>query len=115
MGHTKSLIKHYSDDKGTIQPEPFITKDKKISKPFNKEQAMESLIMTLDLLKEDPNNAKYENVNEIRKNLELILFGKSVEQIDNWDEYARYLIDINESIATSILVEVNLEENQKSP
>ena len=111
VGHTKSLIKYCSDDGDTTQPEPFIIKDKGIYKPFNKEQAMESLIMTLDLLKEDPNNAKYKNVHEIRKNLEMILFGRSVEQINNWDEYARYLIEINESIATSILVEMNLEEN----
>ena len=42
------------------------------------------------------------NVNQIRKNLEKILLGRSIEKIDNWGSYTNYLYEIDEVIAKKI-------------
>ena len=63
--------------------------------------------MTLELINKDPNNIEYENIHAIRRNLEMILFGRSIQKINNWAEYTKYLTDIDETVAISVLRDMN--------
>jgi len=103
VGYTKSLIKYGLDESESTKIDASVIKEKKINKNYDKELTLESLRMTLLLIKADPNNSEYKNIHEIRKNLEMILFGKSVDEIGDWLEYIKKLSEFDE-VTTSRLV-----------
>lgn len=100
VGYTKSLLKRCLNDElsNDISPPVDI-----IIKQFNKEQALDSLILTLQVLKDDPNYESYKTIDEIRKNLEIIVFGKSISEITSWEEYLEKISKGNDSIAKGLL------------
>jgi putative Ca2+/H+ antiporter (TMEM165/GDT1 family) len=106
VGYTKTLIKYCLDEKSPKDADPSSISQQTLSKPFSKEQAAESLLMTLKVLKDDPENSKLRPIHEIRKNLERILFGKSVDRIKDWKEYEKALFEIDESVAASIVADL---------
>ncbi len=102
VGYTKTLIqyglndefsKHYGGEINTSN----------INKPFSRQQAMESLLITLEILRTYPSGEDIALVNEIRRNLEMIIFGKSIQEINDWDKYESQLLDINETVAVSLM------------
>jgi putative Ca2+/H+ antiporter (TMEM165/GDT1 family) len=103
VGYTKTLIKYSLDEKSPKDIDPSSISRRSLRKPFSKEQAAESLLETLRVLKDDPGDRKLKPVHEIRRNLEEILFGKSIDRIQNWAEYEKSLIEIDETIAVTIL------------
>lgn len=103
VGYTKTLIQYNLDEKSLLDIESSSISSATLNKPFSREQAAESLLETLKVLKDDPENTKLKPVHEIRKNLERILFGKSIDQIRDWAEYEKSLIEIDEAIAVTIL------------
>jgi putative Ca2+/H+ antiporter (TMEM165/GDT1 family) len=62
------------------------------NKPFSREQAADSLLTTLDYLKRHPSDSNSELIHEIRRSLEIIIFGKCVQEINNWEEYEHRLL-----------------------
>ena len=60
---------------------------------------MRSLRMTWEVLKEDPGNPVYQPIHEIRKSLETILFGQSIDRFHDWEEYERLLSQIEDKFA----------------
>jgi putative Ca2+/H+ antiporter (TMEM165/GDT1 family) len=107
VGHTKTLIKQGLDESEPIQRDFFAPKEETIDKDYDKAQVLKSLRLTLELINKDPNNIEYENIHAIRRNLEIILFGRSIEKINNWAEYAKSLTDIDETVAISVLKDIN--------
>lgn len=72
------------------------------NKQFNKDQARESLLLTLQLLRDKPNDESYKAINEIRKSLEMIAFGKSVEQITSWEDYVEKISKTDKKMAKAL-------------
>ncbi|HCS75215.1 MAG TPA: hypothetical protein DIW17_15235 [Clostridiales bacterium] len=106
VGYTKILIMYGLDEKSANHLARAQVRSNTINKPFSKQQAMESLILTLKTLKEHSSAEDLEPIHEIRRNLELILFGKSIEKISDWNEYEDRLFQINKSIAAALLRDV---------
>ena len=107
VGHTKTLIKNGLDENEPTQHKVFTHKEETLDKHYDKAQVLESLRLTLELINKDPNNIEYENIHAIRRNLEMILFGRSIQKINNWAEYTKYLTDIDETVAISVLRDMN--------
>jgi len=107
VGHTKTLIKNGLDESEPTQHEVFAHREETLDKNYDKAQVLESLRLTLELINKDPNNIENENIHAIRRNLEMILFGRSIEKIDNWAEYKKCLTDIDKTVAISVLKDMN--------
>lgn len=102
VGFTKTLIENGLDDNDTFACEPFVPDDETYKKQFDKETVMEILKLTLMVLRKNPGNVEYQNIHEIRKKLETILFKQSIDHMDSWDEYLKCLSDIDETSAARI-------------
>ncbi len=100
VGSTKTLIQSCLDGKPAEHPSG-ISKNT-LRKPFNREQAMRSLRMTWEVLKEDPDNPGYQPIHKIRKNLEIILFGQSVDRVHDWNEYGKLLSQKEANISAGL-------------
>lgn len=107
VGHTKTLIKNGMDESEPIQHAVFTLKEETLDKKYDKEQVLESLRLTLELINKDPNNTENENIHAIRRNLEMILFGRSIEKINDWTEYTKLLKEIDKTVAISLLKDIN--------
>lgn len=103
VGYTKTLIQHGLNDEFSKHYGHVKSYANSQNKPFSRQQAMDSLLATLKILKHYPPDEDLVPVNEIRRNLEVILFGRSIEEISDWQEYESQLLDINESIAASLI------------
>ena len=106
VGYTKTLIQSCLEEKPAGHIDPFFINERTFRKPFSREQAAESLMMTLKVLKEDPDDKKLRPVHVIRRNLERILFGKSIDRIGDWEEYERTLLHSDDSIAAGLLTDL---------
>ena len=107
VGYTKSLIKHCLEESELIQSEAFIPKVETSDKHYDKEQVLESLRMTLSFIKKDHRNVENKNIHEIRKNLEMLLFATSIQQMNDWAEYSRCLVGIDEAAARRVFRSIN--------
>ena len=103
VGHTKTLIKKGLNQSEPTQQQVFASNEEMLDKHYDRAQVLESLRLTLELISKDPNNIEYENIHEIRRNLEKILFGRSIEKISNWTEYTKLLTDMDKTVAISLL------------
>jgi hypothetical protein len=106
VGHTKTLIKKGLNESGILECEVVVSNPETGDKHYDKAHVIESLRLTLELISKDSNNMEYQNIHLIRKNLEKILFGRSIENINNWTEYKRILKDIDKTVAISILEDI---------
>ena len=111
VGYTKTLIQSCLEEKPAGHIDPFFINERTLRKPFSREQAAESLMMTLKVLKEDPDDKKLRPVHVIRRNLERILFGKSIDRIGDWEEYERTLLHSDDSIAAGLLTDLKKAKN----
>lgn len=106
IGHTRTLVNSGLNESKTVELEAFIAKGKNINYNYDKNQALESLRMTLLVVKDDPANKEFTNIHEIRRNLEIILFGKSIGYMNDWKTYIKELKNINEAVARKVLHEL---------
>jgi putative Ca2+/H+ antiporter (TMEM165/GDT1 family) len=85
VGQIKNLInKGLKDEKIEVDKE---LNESWKKKNFDEDKIRVSLIMTLNILKDDFNNSTYKNIHEIRKNLERMLFYDCIEEPESWDDY----------------------------
>ncbi len=107
IGYTKSLIRKGLEKDGNLTGETFLSMEEALSKQYDKDSVSEALGLTLNLLKNDPGSSRYQNIHEIRKKLETILFKKSIEHMDDWEEYQRRLNDMDKASAARVFEAVN--------
>jgi hypothetical protein len=107
VGYTKTLIRYGLND-GLLKYYDKNIKDiRKTDKPFNRKQAFDSLLVTLQILKKYSSGEDLAPVNEIRRNLEMILFGKSIQEITDWQQYENELYGLNDNIAAGLFNNLN--------
>lgn len=107
VGYTKTLIRYGLND-GLLKYYDKNIKDiRKTDKPFNRKQAFDSLLVTLQILKKYSSGEDLAPVNEIRRNLEMILFGKSIQEITDWQQYENKLYGLNDNIAAGLFNNLN--------
>ncbi|TYQ12692.1 UNVERIFIED_CONTAM: putative Ca2+/H+ antiporter (TMEM165/GDT1 family) [Acetivibrio alkalicellulosi] len=102
IGYIKSLVKNALEGE-IIKQKTFIHEKKVVNKNYDKGQVMECLKMTLRLIRSRDTCQKDNSINQIRINLERILFGKSVGEINDWENYSKSLYSIDKVIAKRIL------------
>lgn len=107
VGSIKQLIKKGLDEKKSMELEEVWPQKQLITKGYDNERVLELLSVTLGLLKSSPNQNEYENIHEIRKKLEIILFNQSIDYIDSWDDYQKRLNDIDTNSAAKIFKAFN--------
>ena len=104
VGCTKTIIKNNLLDKDRLLKENVLDfNEETLSKEFDRDKVIESLKITLELLKQDPLNPNYKDIHVIRKNLETILFGKCIEEINSWNQYSKELTSLDVSTSRKIL------------
>ncbi len=102
IGYTKLLIDNGLEGIDSVELDDG---DKSFDKDYDKELVLEVLRSTLTLLKNDPDNENYINLHKIRKNLEIILFGQSIGNMDNWQQYVNALKAMNKDIADKLRID----------
>ena len=90
---TKKIIRDASNNQET---DKFVEKALLI-KNYDKNKAYDCLKLTVEFLKEDPNNVLYKSIHEVRKNFERILFGIQIEVFDSYDNYLIELSKIDKN------------------
>lgn len=104
VGCTKTIIKNSLIDEESLLKDSILEfNNETLNKDFDRNKVIESLKITLELVKKDPLNPKYKSIHKIRKNLERILFGKSIEEMKTWSEYSKTLMNIDPQIAKKIM------------
>lgn len=73
-------------------------------KNFSRELVIESLRITIQMIKEDPNNIKYIPLHLARNNFETILLGTYIKEFDNYEIYLNNLTKIDKIIAKRIKI-----------
>lgn len=106
VGHTKTLVKCGLDERAIAIQDALEVKRQALRNDYNREKVLESLKMTLDIIKENPKDSQYENIHEIRKNLETMLFGESIEQLEDWNEYTKQLKRIDTAMAGKLILDL---------
>lgn len=108
VGFTKSIVrneldKRDEDDFKELMQKSFIINEQTFSKEYDKEQIIDSLSVTLKLLKNTVGNEKHEAVNKIRKQLEMMLFKESIKDMSDWTNYKKDLVRLNATVAQQII------------
>ena len=111
VGSTKTLIQSCLSGKPPAYRDPSGINKSTLRKPFNREQAMRSLRMTWEVLKEDPDNPGYQSIHKIRKSLEIILFGQSMDRVHDWEEYGRFLSQKEANISADLSPNLKKSKN----
>ncbi|MFK5883523.1 MAG: hypothetical protein QM489_04185, partial [Candidatus Izemoplasma sp.] len=88
IGYTKELIRS-AEKCISINIEYLENIDNQ--KNFDKEKVLESLKLTIDFLKDNPQDNTYKMINQARINFELILYGEYIEEFYNYKKYKTQL------------------------
>ncbi|MDF2591125.1 MAG: hypothetical protein K0S75_591 [Clostridia bacterium] len=107
VGYTKTLIKNGLNEEEPTRIEVAASNTETLDKHYDEAKVLESLRLTLELISKDPTNIQYKNIHAIRRNLEMILFGRSIEKISNWDEYKKLITEIDKTVAISVLKDID--------
>lgn len=99
VGYTKSIIRSAIKGEEVDLNYFNILNNKKI---FNNDKVIESLVLTLELLKDDSFDKNDIRINQARKNLEVILLGTFVEEFNSFKEYIGEIERIDKSIAKKV-------------
>lgn len=95
IGYTKAIIG--SAERGINMDLEYI-KNIDNQKSFDNEKVIESLKLTINLLKDNLKNSNYKIIHQARMNFETILFDTYIEKFDNYHVYKAQLNEISKGI-----------------
>lgn len=107
VGYTKTLINQGINDKKQTNEVDKTPEVVALEKHFDKEEVLNSLKITIALIRKNQYGRENEIIHKIRKNLETIVFGTCVQDVNDWAEYTRILSSIDEITASKVLDEDN--------
>lgn len=99
VGYTKMIVKKALNGEDIDLNYFEILNNRKI---FNKDKIIESLHLTLELLKNDHGKEEFAPIHLARKNFETILLGTYIKDFENMDEYFNKLVIIDRSLAKKL-------------
>lgn len=99
VGYTKMIVKK-AINKEEIDLNYFEILNNK--KTFDKDKIIESLIITLDLLKKDPSKKEFIPIHQARNNFETILLGKYIKEFESFEKYIEKICKLDKSLAKKI-------------
>ncbi len=113
IGYIKALIRKGLLQDEDAQPLQFPIHDQAVKKEFDRADVMKVWQETLMMVKDDPTNPAYERIHSIRRLLEEILFGESIQPMDSWEEYWTRLQFLDRDTADRVIS--NLDQSTKEP
>ena len=102
IGYTKSLIKSGLDGEEAFIKNSFNPSAGTLNKEFNQNQLIYCLQKTLEVIHENPSDQGLELIHEIRRKLELLLFGQSIEEMPELNGYQLQLDKIDKEMAKKL-------------
>lgn len=99
VGYTKRIIKGAASGKTIDEVDRMDLRNKE----FDKNKVIDSLKLTVEFLKEDPNNETYISIHQARKNFEQILLGKTIEDFSSYQVYLQELEKRDKSLLKKIV------------
>jgi putative Ca2+/H+ antiporter (TMEM165/GDT1 family) len=106
VGFAKETIQKHLTHK-ELEQNSFIPSDGALDKVFDKELIIDSLVDTIRILGKEPSESELMALNDIRKQLEFLLFKKSIDIIEDMETYRRDLENIDLIIARQIFETLN--------
>jgi len=99
VGYTKSIIKKALNGE-EIDLEYFeVSNNEKV---FDKNKIIESLLLTLNLLVDDPSKKEFIPIHQARNNFEMILLGTYINDFTNLEDYIKKIEKLDKSIAKKL-------------
>ncbi len=99
VGYTKSIIRKSIKGEEIDLNYFEILNNEKI---FDKDKIVESLVLTLNLLLEDPCKEDYIGIHQARNNFETILLGTYIKEFINFEEYIKKIEKLDKSLAKKL-------------
>ena len=107
VGYTRLLIAHIEKDKGDIQTRDFTRFQRRPNKKYDKNEVIKGLAMTLKFMMHHVCPSQHlEAVNQIRKNLEIILFNESIGTFKDIEHYIKAIESRDKQIAQKLRKEI---------
>ncbi|WP_070000739.1 TMEM165/GDT1 family protein [Cellulosilyticum sp. I15G10I2] len=104
IGYTKTLIKKGNDGEETTQLYHLIDLQKSLSKNYDRDKIIEGLGITLKFIKYyQGSEDELDAVNQIRQNLEMLLFNKHIDEVKNLAKYIKYIEQIDSKAADQLI------------
>jgi len=96
VGYTKSIVrKAINGEEVDLHYFEILNNEKE----FNKEKIIESLVLTLEVLKENPSKKSLLPIHQARNNFETILLGTYIKELTNFEEYIITIEKLDKSLA----------------
>lgn len=111
VGYTKILADNNMDDiRDSVDEDRLMELKNNVKGTEKEEDALFSLLLTIIFLKEEEKKKSKgsEEIHNIRKSLETMIFGSSINSYESWKDYYKKLSTLNKSIADKINKEVGL-------
>ncbi len=107
IGYTKSLIKDGSMSEEVSQINYLVDLQESLSKAYDRDKIIEGLRITLRFINYyQGSDAELAAVNQIRQNLEMLLFNKHIDEVKNIKEYIKKIEQIDLFIAKQLTISV---------
>jgi Ca2+/H+ antiporter, TMEM165/GDT1 family len=103
VGYTKLLVKKGLEDDYRLQENDLLLiNTDTLRRSYNKQKVLESLRITLEFINREEYSEKLENIHEIRKRLETILFNSCIQSIESWEGYRKSLTLFDKETASKL-------------
>lgn len=96
VGYAKEIVQNQLSNRDSM-PKTFVPSDETLNKVFDHGNVIDSLVDTIKILEKKPTENELKAINDIRKQLEILLFKKSIDVIEDLETYKRDLekLDFN--------------------
>ncbi len=111
VGFTKEAIKNQLTN-NVSEKSRFHPSDIAFEKVYEKEYIIDSLVDTIKILEKKPSETEFRAINDIRKQLELLLFKKSVDIMVDMEAYRKDLESLDINTAKQIFEILNSRDDK---
>ncbi|MBV1757109.1 MAG: TMEM165/GDT1 family protein [Dethiosulfatibacter sp.] len=101
VGYAKEIVQNQLSNRDSM-PKTFVPSDETLDKVFDKGYVIDTLVDTIRILEKEPAENEIKAINDIRKQLELLLFKKSIDTMEDLETYRRDLENIDLNTAKQI-------------
>lgn len=106
VGYAKEIVQNQLSNRDSM-PKTFVQSDETLDKVFDKGYVIDTLVDTIRILEKELDEDELKAINDIRKQLELLLFKKSIDIMEDLETYRRDIESIDLNTANQIFEALN--------
>ncbi|MDP3387025.1 MAG: TMEM165/GDT1 family protein [Eubacteriales bacterium] len=106
VGFAKEIVRNQLSNRDSMT-KTFVPSDVTLDKIFDRGYVIDSLVDTIRILEKEPTEDELKAINDIRKQLELLLFKKSIGIMEDLETYIRDLENLDLNTAKQIFETLN--------